>query len=391
MRMRTEKLKFEEAADYGKRRLLNYADSFRELAGSLRGEFCFESTDRQKYLDARNRWENRQILCENLQEVARIMTRAAAEIFRCRPMEERQRRIIAHALRTEGILVRDLFYIDKPGERTAMGITMCVQKGGSRKARDVADMLSVILGKRLAMSKSSPYQVDETQRSYVVVEEAAFLVMTGAARAVRENESSSGDNYALVETEHGRYTVLLSDGTGSGEKACEDSEKVLDMMEKLIEAGFDPDSAVSLLNSAVMAQGEEESLSTLDVCSLDLYEGLCDFRKAGAAASFVKRDYLVEQIDVPSLPLGVLPLTEPEVVTCELMDGDYVIMMTDGVLDALEQNRYEESMRRVISDLQERNPREMAERLLQFVLHCSGGRILDDMTIVVTGIWENGK
>ena len=66
-----------------------------------------------------------------------------------------------------------------------------------------------------------------------------------------------------------------------------------------------------------------------------------------------------------------------------------MVLMTDGVLDALEQNHYEDAMCRFLSGLNEQNPKEIADSLLQFVLHCSGGHVEDDMTIVVVGIWEN--
>ncbi len=393
MKVKTDKYTGDalEILDYGKRRLLTYADSFRELAKSLDGEFCQEARNREQMLLARSHWESRQTLCENLQEMAQIMTRAASEVYLHRPIEERRRRVILHTLRQEGIQGSEISYIEKQGQRVGISLTMHVPKGDARKSGEVADLLSVALNKRFSMSVSSPYQVDGVKRGFVLVEEADYVVMTGVARAIQENEKTSGDNYAFIESERGRFTALLSDGTGSGEKAGEDSGRVLDLMEKMIEADFDRESAVNLLNSAVLAQGSEQSLATLDICDLDLYEGTCEFRKIGAAASFIKRDYLVEQIDSHCLPLGVFHTLESEVITCELMDGDYIIMMTDGVLDALEQNQYEETMKRVIMDMKERNPREMAERLLQFVLHCSGGRIADDMTILVIGVWEKNS
>lgn len=379
-----------EISDFGKSRLMGYADSFRELAKNLEGDFEYQSDDREKMLMARNQWENRQVLCDHLVEMAQIMTKVASEVYRYRPVEERRRKIILHTLKQEGIAVKDLFYIERPGKRTGMFLSMNSVKRGGRKAGEVADLLSVALNRRLSMSLNSPYQVDESPKSFMLVEEPSYVVMTGAARAVRENEACSGDNYAFLESECGRVTMLLADGTGSGEKASEDSGRILDLMEKLIEADFAMENAMNLINNAVLTRGQDKNLSTLDICDLDLYEGTCVFYKAGAAASFIKREYLVEQIDTHSLPLGVLQSPESEMVACDLMDGDYIIMMTDGVLDALERNRYEEAMKRMIGEMKERNPKEMAERILQFVLHCSQGRILDDMTVIVLGMWESG-
>lgn len=376
-------------SEYGKSRLLTYADSFRELARSLEGGFDGEGVDRQSFLAARMLWENKQVLCENLNEVAQIMTKVASEVFRYRPLEERKQKIILHALKGEGIQITDMFYIERPGERTGIGLTMYTEKTGGYTSAEVADMLSVLLGHRLEASVTSPYFVDQTRRNYVFVEEAAFIVLTGAARAVKENETISGDNFSIIESEKGKVTILLSDGMGSGEKACADSEKVLDLMEKMVEAGYTMNTAVNLVNNALIAQGEERNMSTLDVCELDLYDGICEIQKIGAAASFLKRGASVEIIESHSLPLGIFQAVEPELIRRELMDGDYVVLMTDGALDALEQNQYEEAMCQFLEGLDEQNPKEIADRLLQFILHCSGGHVPDDMTVVVAGIWEN--
>ena len=66
-------------------------------------------------------------------------------------------------------------------------------------------------------------------------------------------------------------TILLSDGTGSGEKACADSGKVLDLMEKMLEAGFGMETAINMVNSAVLSRGEQSNHPTLDICSLDSF------------------------------------------------------------------------------------------------------------------------
>lgn len=381
---------YSELSEYGRRRLLTYADSFRELAKSMEGSFTVDGQeDRAEVLKARRLWENQQVLSTNLNEMARIMTRVASEIFRVRPFEEKKKRVIARAFRSEGIILTDLYYIDRVGERTAVGAAMHSSAKKCHSSAQVADMLSVILDKRMEISVASPGMVEAESHNFVFVEEATFVVLTGTARAVKEGEVKSGDNHAVIESERGRLTAILSDGMGSGEKAYGDSEMVLDLMEKMLEAGYPVEEAVKLINGALIAGAERRNMSTMDICDLDLYDGNCTFLKAGAAASFLKRANLVETIENHSLPMGIFQLNEPERITRKLMDGDYIIMMTDGVLDALKQNHYEETMRQIVASVNEQNPKEIARRILQFVLHCSGGHVEDDMTVLVLGIWEN--
>ena len=128
--------------------------------------------------------------------------------------------------------------------------------------------------------------------------------------------------------------LALSDGMGSGEAACRDSEAVVDMAESMLEAGIDAQMAVRLMNSAMAGEGSAECLPTLDLCTLDLHEGECTFLKAGAAASFVKHGSVVERISGASLPLGALGEAQPQPVKRGVSDGDYIILMTDGMTES---------------------------------------------------------
>ena len=57
-------------------------------------------------------------------------------------------------------------------------------------------------------------------------------------------------------------------------------------------------------------------------------------------------------------------------------------------MDAFGEDSYEKDMASAISGIQDRNPGEIAERLLRMALCASGGRVRDDMTIGVIGIWK---
>ena len=77
-----------------------------------------------------------------------------------------------------------------------------------------------------------------------------------------------------------------------------------------------------------------------------------------------------------------------EAVGRSLMDGDYIIMISDGVLDALSQGIGEDMLPEVIGSTNLENPGEMANAILNFCIHQCRGRIRDDMTVLVIGIWK---
>lgn len=381
-----KELQTAQVSDLCRRRLLGYADSFHELARSYDREFVPDTDDREMILAQRRLWESRQIISGHLDEMAKIMTEAACEVLAFRPMEGKKRRLLTQALAEEGIQVESPHYLPREDGRQAVVLTMSAQRG-KVSVEDAADMVSVLLDKRLCPAASTPYLVESDPQSFVLEEETGFLAMTGFSKAVKEDETVSGDNYAVVESEKGRLTVMLSDGTGSGEKAGKDSGHVLDLMEKMLEAGYDIDTAINMVNTALFAAGEDINHPTLDICDIDLYDGSCQLRKVGGAATFLKRNQEVEQVTMGNLPLGIFGQMEILPVKRKLQDGDYLIMVSDGVVDAFGAE-YENTMGNAIAGIQDCSPAEIAERLLRMALCASGGRIRDDMTIGVIGIWK---
>ncbi len=381
-----------QVSELCRRRLLNYADSFQELARSYDLEFHPAQNadrDRQAILEEKRLWENRQAISGHLNEVAKIMTETACEALTLAPMEARKRRRLIQALAEEGIRAENPCYFAQSNGKQAIVLTMKTARGQKAAAEDAADMISVVLDRRLQLSVSSPLTIESVPRSFILEEESDYLVLTGFSRAVKEDEAVSGDNYAVIEAEKGRMTIMLSDGTGSGERACRGSEKVLDLMEKMLEAGYETGAAINMVNTAFFAVGEDDDHPTLDICEIDLYQGSCQFRKVGGAATFLKRSREVEQVSLGSLPLGIFPQVDVKPIYKKLEDGDYLIMVSDGVVDAFEKEDYEKRISEVIAGIEDSNPGDIAERLLRIALRASGGRVHDDMTIGVIGIWEN--
>ena len=221
--------------DYGKRKLLTYADSFQELATSMIVTYDCAQGNRQQILEKRRLSQKQEVICKNMSEVSKILADMAAEVFRARPLPERQYKKVVQMLRCERVQVTDLFYLYDSDEaeaegRLTLGVRMRTDKMGGVRTREVGDMLSVILDERLIPAPTADYLVEREEKYFFFVKEPVFMVMPGYAKAIREGERISGDNYSLIESVDGKLTMLLSDGMGSGEKAAQDSEKVLDLI-----------------------------------------------------------------------------------------------------------------------------------------------------------------
>lgn len=381
--------------EYGRRKLLTYADSIRELADSFRGTRAEltssqekEVQDRRDYIWQKRLCENKELMVAHLEEMAQIMSELARETRRCVPMGERRFKQIAHALREVDIQIKNLYLIENEMGHMEVSLTMRNMKTANLSAEEIGDLLSVLLNMHLVSAGDNSFFVGDEWQTFYYVQEAKFHVLTGIAKAVKETEKISGDNYAFFEGNAGNLTAVLSDGMGSGEKACADSTMVVELMQKFLEAGFQMEVAIQMINSALLSGGENTNMSTLDICSLDLYNGECRFVKVGSACSYIKRQHLVDRISSGNLPLGIFQKPDTEAVGRTLMDGDYVIMISDGILDALSQGIGEDMLSELIGSSNLENPGEMANAILNFCIHQCRGHIRDDMTVLVIGIWK---
>lgn len=389
--------------EYGRQRLLNYAESFRDLADLFEGEEAGfdqkdkpDTDDRQDYLWQRKLQENQGLLAEHLKEMAHIMAEVAKETCAYRPMGERRYKQMSKLLRESGILLKNFFELEHEDGHTEISLTMkivsekYIRLGDADhiSVEDVADYISVAMNTRLRASKNTPMYLAPEWNTYYFTEEPSYHLLTGAAKAVKETEKVSGDNYSFYEGEDGKMTIILSDGMGSGEKACRDSERVVELTERLLEAGFRKEAAIQMINGALTASGQEENMSTLDICDINLYTGECEFIKAGAACTYIKRGQLVDRLSAQNFPLGVFGQLEPEVLYRTLQSGDYVIMLSDGILDALSRGIGEEVLPEIIGKMDYSNPSEIANQILTYCLRQSKGQIRDDMTVLVIGVWN---
>ena len=388
--------------EYGRQKLLSYAESFRDLADLFEdtqvkdepaGE---EPADRQEYLYRRRLQESQGLLAEHLKEMAHILAITARETCRCRPMGERRYKQMAALLKESGIMLKDFLELEHEDGHREISLVMR-QNSGRRvhfgeieyiSTEDVADYISVAMNRRLGSAKKTPAYLAAEYNTYYFLEEPSYHLLTGFAKAVKETEKVSGDSYSFFESDTGKLQVLLSDGVGSGEEARRESGRVIEMMERLLEAGFGKEPAVQMVNGAMAAAGQEQAMSTLDVCDIDLYTGNCEFLKVGAASTYIKRGRLVDRLSSRNLPLGVFWKMTPEIQNRTLQSGDYVIMLSDGVLDALSEGIGEEALPEIIGRMEYSNPGEIANQILAYAIGQSRGHIRDDMTVLVTGIWD---
>lgn len=383
--------------EYGKRRLLLYADTLLEIADSFedRDEIKIQETGGQDGIQLflmQNRREQNLLLADQLSETANTLKALANETYATSAFLERMKRKVEKGLWDNDLLIKELYVIELDNH-LEIGMMISAKKEEMFYTDELAEYLSELCHCKLCQHDMNPSYVYDEPKLLIFEEEVNFFALHGVARAKKENENSSGDAYLIKELSRGIFLVGISDGMGSGEEAAQDSEKIMDLLDKFSETGFHIDKAGALLNSLACLHEKDEHTVTLDTCEVDLYQGTCRFLKYGAGASFIKRGKHIWKVSGESLPLGVFSKEEPDESAYGLEDGDYIIMMTDGVIDSLATDYVLDgelsSLKDYLADLSCENPRQMAVSIINQAITCAHGHIMDDMTVIVFGIFAN--
>jgi stage II sporulation protein E len=225
--------------------------------------------------------------------------------------------------------------------------------------------------------------------SLKLVESQRFNVTTGVCGMPKEEGQVSGDNYSFMELKEHKYLVALSDGMGTGAQASMESSITINMLEQLLEVGYDHEMAVRTINSIQMLKSPDDSFSTLDMVLIDLYTGEAKIIKTGAPPTYVKRGDEVRTISSSSLPVGIVDRVQFHTKKMTMVEGDFIVMVTDGIVDACKKEDRDDWIVETLKGTSNRNPQEIARIIFEKAVSEYEGNARDDMTVLVSKVWEN--
>lgn len=331
--------------------------------------------------------ENRYVIAQQLDAMAGLME----EWAKARMNVDKQYKMllsqIAYEVNEKGLCIEDL-HIYEENKRLCVEAVVFSKWDGGIPIKQYVSAVEKAIKRPMRLGKEHKSILTKEPVFLCLYEDTKFYGLQGVATEKKNGSMISGDSYAFFAMDDGNYHICLSDGMGSGNRANQESEMVVDLLEKFIEAGFRKETAIKLMNSAMVLQGEENTYSTLDYAMFDLYSGNLELIKIGGAATFIKRGDEVECIDIQTLPTGADVRMEVESTKKQLANGDFLVMVTDGVIEYLNVRNPKDTLMDIISAIHTDNAGVLAETILQQVLCRTGGYAMDDMTVLVTGIWE---
>lgn len=352
-----------------------YAESFEKLSDSF---YRMSGTSNM----------NQIAIAEQMEEISHMLKGMAEEFYDITCFSGHTYDAMLRGMKKKKILLKQAWKIVYPGGSEQVIVNVRTQGQQCVPVKMVTDTLTEVLHKRMMPVSECRSIINENETIIRFTEEVKYQVFYGVAKVAKDGSILSGDTYGCLTEKEGEFVLCLADGMGSGTNACRESEKVVDLLEQFLDSGFSKETAAKMINSALIMQENGDMFSTVDVCAMNLYTGVCEFLKAGAASSFIRRADWVETITSTSLGVGLLQETDFDVMTRKLYPGDYVVMVTDGVLDALPFDEEEETMKELLLSVKKKNPKEMGRWILEKILQYNHNQAMDDMTVLVAGLWN---
>ena len=167
----------------------------------------------------------------------------------------------------------------------------------------------------------------------------SYRVECATACLAADEREVSGDTVHAFESDNECFYSLISDGMGRGGVAKETSEFVSEFLSGILNFGASKETVLHMLNHSLRRRTEECS-ATVDLFELDLLSGDATFIKSGAAPSYVKRGSSIFRIKSQTAPLGLLASIDTEKIRVEVREGDYVIMLSDGISQSTEESTW---------------------------------------------------
>lgn len=200
-----------------------------------------------------------------------------------------------------------------------------------------------------------------------------------------------GDFFAYVPLADGRLAVVLADVSGKGVSAALVMAALSSDVRYCLASESDPAAAVSQINAGFSRSGWEDRFATLIVAVLEPRSGKVTIVNAGHIPAFL-RDHSGRVRPVATaeagLPLGVD--TEHVYGRCavELAEGDSLLLVTDGVSEAMDVQQRCYGLERLALVLSE--PAQGATQIGRRVLgdverHAAGQVRSDDICLICIG------
>ena len=345
----------------------------------------------KKKLDENKKTMSSQLngVSEALSNLANQITKEENDIYKV------QKEQIKTLLEEKDIILKDITIKQEESGKYLVNLYtgVCESVDGKEcSCKKIARVLAKVLKEKMVLQKQKcGLRLNGDTCVYTFTTEDKYTIQVGIAKAKKSESIISGDTTLQTRLEDGKYLLAISDGMGSGPEARKSSKIAIKMLERLLQSGFNNDTALKLINTTISANTDDDMYATLDVSILDLYKGNMKFIKNGACPTFIKRNGKVEILKAVALPTGILDNIDLVEYNYDLKNGDIVIMCSDGIIDSNKEYMSKELwVQEIMEKIETDDPQRIADIILEEAIDNDFGKEKDDMTVLAYKINEKG-
>jgi phosphoserine phosphatase RsbU/P len=202
-----------------------------------------------------------------------------------------------------------------------------------------------------------------------------------------------GDHYtySCLGSDESKFGISVFDVSGKGMQAAMAAVFTTGAFNSEISQSDSPARIVTRLNSAVYTHSKRGHFVAFMLAILDRRKATVTFSNAGQLKPLLKSGGSVSWLDSTGVhfPLGMMPASPYEESKVKLKPGDVLVLMTDGITEAMnaQQKQFEnEGVERSMQEMD--TARLSARQIVDMVIadvqnHTAGAAQHDDMTLVV--------
>lgn len=335
--------------------------------------------------------ESKKNVSNQLEGVSEAISNLANEISKNPDEFEDKKQEILTLLEQKEIKIKDISIKKQKSGRFIVDIytdTCDNLDGTSCDIKKIGKILNKVFNdKFIIQDQQCGLRENKQKCKFTYIMQDKLNIQIGVAKTTKADSPVSGDSNLQTKLDDGKYLLALSDGMGSGPEARKSSKIAIKMLERLLEAGFDKDISIKLINSTLIANLEDDMYATLDIAILDLFKGNLEFIKNGACPTFVKRNKEIQILKSLSLPTGIVENADLTVYDYDLQPGDILVMCTDGIIESnIEYVNKELWVKYLLEDIQTNDAQQIADLILSEAIDNNYGKQKDDMTVIVAKV-----
>jgi len=260
-----------------------------------------------------------------------------------------------------------------------------------RMTESIASLLTTVAEKERLQSEIAI--AAEIQRNLLPKEGPHFRGVSFSAH-FEPTASIGGDYYDVFNLDKTRLAVAIGDVSGHGLSTGLVMAMVKAAMTTLIEEGADEASLFRRLNELVYRSTERRAFMTLAFTIFDLERGTIRHTNAGHLYPYLLRKGISapRPIEAPSLPLGVRSELATHTVEVDLQEGDAIVYLSDGIIEAQDENGDPlgfDQLEAMLARQTERSPSTIRDEILRTVALHSGLRPADDDRTIMVIRFDN--